>query len=181
MMGRNPGKAQIYAVFILHIAPLGKAVAEERIVSGRIEPVESHEREMVGTEIGGCIERGYGTAIASCRLAREGEAMGDVTIADAGIPEGIPLWSKTLVKLAFIGRERQGERGIKGCTSDVPALMSVTDVASHKCIGRYLLFGNLIHRAMQTGLQDGLDAPAVSRKRSIYLAIRKKAGQFQSF
>ena len=29
MMGRNPGKAQIYAVFILHIAPLGKAVAEE--------------------------------------------------------------------------------------------------------------------------------------------------------
>ena len=106
MMGRNPGKAQIYAVFILHIAPLGKAVAEERIVTGRIEPVESHEREMVGTEIGGCIERGYGTAIARSRFAGEGEAMGDVSIADAGIPEGIPLWSKTLVKLAFIRRER---------------------------------------------------------------------------
>lgn len=109
MMVRNPGKAQIYAVFILHIAPLGKAIAEERIVTGRIEPVKSHEREMVGTEIGGCIERGYGTAIASCRLAGEGEAMGDITIADAGIPKGIPLWSKTLVKLAFIGRERKGK------------------------------------------------------------------------
>ena len=107
--------------------------------------------------------------------------MGDVSIADAGIPEGIPLWSKTLVKLAFIGRERKGKRGIKGCTSDVPALMPVTDVASHKCIGCYLLFSNLIHRAMQTGLQNSLDAPAVSRKRSIYLAIRKKAGQFETF
>ena len=61
---------------------------------------------MVGTEIGGSIERGYGTTIARSRLAREGEAMGDVTIAATGIPEGIPLWSKTLVKLAFIGRER---------------------------------------------------------------------------
>ena len=40
----------------------------------------------------------------------------------------------------------------------MPALMPVTDVASHKCIGRYLLFSNLIHRAMQTGLQDGLAA-----------------------
>ena len=105
MMGRNPGKAQIYAVFILHIAPLGKAVAEENS-NGQNRTCESHEREMVGTEIGGCIERGYGTAIASSRLAGEGEAMGDITIADAGIPEGIPLWSKTLVKLAFIGRER---------------------------------------------------------------------------
>lgn len=75
MMGRNPGKAQIYAVFILHIAPLGKTVAEERIISGRIEPVKSHECEMVGTEIGGCIERGYGTAIARSRFAGEGEAM----------------------------------------------------------------------------------------------------------
>ena len=62
----------------------------------------------------------------------------------------------------------------------MPALTLVTDIASHKCIGCYLLFSNLIHRAMQTGLQDGLDAPAVSRKRSIYLAIRKKAGQFEA-
>ena len=62
----------------------------------------------------------------------------------------------------------------------MPALTLVTDIASHKGIGCYLLFGNLIHRAMQTGLQDGLDAPAVSRKRSIYLAIRKKAGQFEA-
>lgn len=77
---------------------------------------------MVGTEIGGCIERGYGTAIARSRLAREGEAMGDITIADAGIPEGIPLWSKTLVKLAFIGRERQGERGIKALHPAEPYL-----------------------------------------------------------
>lgn len=96
MMGRNPGKAQIYAVFILHIAPLGKAVAEERIVTGRIEPVESHQRKMVGTEIGGCIERGYGTAIARSRFAGEGEAMGDITIADTGIPEGIPSGAKRL-------------------------------------------------------------------------------------
>ena len=39
---------------------------------------------MIGTEIGDGIERGYGTAIASSRLAGEGEAMRDVTIADAG-------------------------------------------------------------------------------------------------
>lgn len=64
---------------------------------------------MVGTEIGGSIERGNRTAIARSRFAGEGEAMGDVTIADAGIPEGIAFRSKTLVKLAFIGRERKGK------------------------------------------------------------------------
>ncbi len=72
MMGRNPGKAQIYAVFILHIASPRKSCSEERIISGRIEPLKSDQREMVGTEIGGSIERGYGTAIARSRFAGRG-------------------------------------------------------------------------------------------------------------
>ena len=61
-----------------------------------------------------------------------------ITIADAGIPEGIPLWSKTLVKLAFIRRERKGKRGIKGMPREQEEIMISRDMLLAKLTGGHI-------------------------------------------
>lgn len=74
----RPRSPHIHAVFILHAASLGKAVAEQGIVSGRIEPLHSREREMVGKLIRSSIERGDGSTITRCRFATYRPAMGNI-------------------------------------------------------------------------------------------------------
>ncbi len=54
----------------------------------------------------------------------------------------------------------------------MPALMAIVDVATHQRIGGYILLGYLLACTVQTGLENGLDAPFITQ-RGIYLAIKR--------
>ena len=175
----QPRSPHIHAVFILHAASLGKAVAEQGIVSGRIEPLHSREREMIGNQIRCCIERGDGSTITRRRFATYRPAMGNIAIIYTHIPEGITFGSKPLVQLHLFWHQRKGERGIETGGSDMPALMAIVDVATHQRIGGYILLGYLLACTVQTGLENGLDAPFITQC-GIYLAIREESGKIKS-
>ena len=175
----RPRSPHIHAVFILHAASLGKAVAEQGIVSGRIEPLHSREREMIGNQIRCRIERGDGSTITCCRFATYRPAMGNIAIIYTHIPEGITFGSKPLVQLHLFWHQRKGERGIETGGSDMPALMAIVDVATHQRIGGYILPGYLPACTVQTSLENGLDATFITQ-RGIYLAIREESGKVES-
>ena len=127
----RPRSPHIHAVFILHAASLGKTVAEQGIVSGRIEPLHSRERKMIGNQIRCRIERGVGCTITRRRFAPYRPAMGNIAIIYTHIPEGITFGSKPLVQLHLFWHQRKGERGIEAGGSNMPALMAIVDIATH--------------------------------------------------
>ena len=134
----RPRSPHIHTIFILHAASLGKAVAEQGIVSGRIEPLHSREREMIGNQIRCRIERGDGSTITRRRFAPYRPAMGNIAIIYTHIPEGITFGSKTLVQLHLFWHQRKGERSIEAGGSNMPALMAIVDIATHQRIGSYI-------------------------------------------
>ena len=105
--------------------------------------------------------------------------MGNIAIIYTHIPEGIAFGGKPLVQLHLFWHQRERERGIETGGSDMPALMTIVDVATHQRIGGYILLGYLPACTVQTGLENSLDATLIAQ-RGIYLAIRKESGKIKS-
>ena len=178
--GRSPGKPQIGSVFILYSTPLGKTVAEERIVSGRIEALQCHQQKMISKLIRDGIQCSNGTTIARSRLTGNIPTVRDIAIVYTGIPELVAYRRKPLIELRCIRSKRKRKGGIESRGSCMPTCVMIIDITSHQGVGSNILLCYFGGSAMQTGLQYRLDA-TIGRQSGIYLAIRYKPRYIKSF
>ena len=178
--GRSPGNPQIDTVFILYGTPLGKTVAEERIVSGRIESLQCHQQKTISKLIRDGIQGSNGTTIARSRLTSNIPTVRDIAIVYTGIPKLVAYRRKPLIELRSIRSKRKRKGGIESRGSCMPTGMMIIDITSYQGIGSNILLCYFRVSTMQTGLQYRLDTPLGSQS-GIYLAIRYKTRYIKSF
>mgnify|MGYP007002645475 CR=1 FL=1 len=118
----RPAHTYIATTLILHVAPSTETIAIKGIVAIWIETIKCQERKVLREEITRRIDGCHDSTIAHCRLALQGQPMGDIPIVDAGIPKVLAFGSVSLVELRLVGMQGHGIAITNTCSPKMPSV-----------------------------------------------------------